>query len=147
MVAGGGGLVRDSASSLFAAFATPLTATSSYDAEFQALLYGLRLALQFSDLVWIELDIAVVVTVLSTGGHGSAHVRHTIRAIRLLCRDKLVRFSHFHREGNHAADYLAGRGAQSTVLTFFDTVTAPRYLLSLVRMDQLGFPNFRFHYS
>ncbi|KAH6783304.1 hypothetical protein C2S52_008263 [Perilla frutescens var. hirtella] len=44
MAANGGGLVRDHTRSLLASFCAPLRAASSFDAEFQALLHGLRLA-------------------------------------------------------------------------------------------------------
>ncbi|KAH6815523.1 hypothetical protein C2S51_020343 [Perilla frutescens var. frutescens] len=123
-----------------------ISAASSFDAEFQALLHGLWLAVQYSDHVWIEIDAASVVSVLQSGRQGSAVTRHTLTSIRLLCRGRLVRFTHIHREGNRTADFLAGRGAQTSALTFFDDVSAPPYLLSLVRMDQLGYPNFRFRY-
>ncbi|KAH6815355.1 hypothetical protein C2S51_020175 [Perilla frutescens var. frutescens] len=49
IAAGGGGLVRDFTGALLAGFCAPLRATSSFDAEFQALLHGLRLAVQYSD--------------------------------------------------------------------------------------------------
>ncbi|KAH6807644.1 hypothetical protein C2S51_028752 [Perilla frutescens var. frutescens] len=49
MAAGGGGLVRDYAGSFLAGFCAPLRAASSFDAEFQAMLHGLRLAVQYSD--------------------------------------------------------------------------------------------------
>lgn len=146
MAAGGGGLVRGPAGDLLAGFMTPLCAVSSFDAEFQSLLHGLRLAIQYSSHIWVELDAASVVTVLTSGRQGSAITRHTLASIRLLCRGRHIRFSHIHREGNRAADFLAGRGAQTSALSFFDSTTADRYLLSLVRMEQLGYPNFRFRY-
>ncbi|KAH6800735.1 hypothetical protein C2S52_001199 [Perilla frutescens var. hirtella] len=68
MAAGGGGLVRDYMGSLLAGFCVPLWATSSFDAEFQALLHGLRLVVQYSDHIWIEMDAASVVSVLQSGG-------------------------------------------------------------------------------
>ncbi|KAH6767718.1 hypothetical protein C2S52_018701 [Perilla frutescens var. hirtella] len=139
-----GGLIRDYTRSMLAGFCAPLRAASSFDAEFQALLHGLRLAVQYSDHVWIEMDAASVVSALQSGCQGSAVTRHTLTSIRLLCRGRYVRFTHIPREGNRAADFLTGRGAQTSVLTFYDDVSAPTYLLSLVRMDLLGYPNFRF---
>ncbi|KAH6807932.1 hypothetical protein C2S51_029040 [Perilla frutescens var. frutescens] len=59
-----GGLVRDHTGSLLANFCMPLRAVSSFDAEFQALLHSLRLAVQYSDHVLIEMDAASVVLVL-----------------------------------------------------------------------------------
>ncbi|KAH6765089.1 hypothetical protein C2S52_014121 [Perilla frutescens var. hirtella] len=67
MAAGGGRLVRDHTGSMLAGFCAPLRAASNFDAEFQALLHGLRLAVQYSDHVWIEMDAASVVSVLQSG--------------------------------------------------------------------------------
>ncbi|KAH6767468.1 hypothetical protein C2S52_018451 [Perilla frutescens var. hirtella] len=110
MAAGGGGMVRDYTGSLLAGFCVPLRAASSFDAEFQALLHGLRLAMQYSDHIWIEMDAASLVSVLQSGRSGSAITRHTLTSIRMLCRRRHVWFSHIHREGNRAADFLTGRG-------------------------------------
>ncbi|KAH6815132.1 hypothetical protein C2S51_019952 [Perilla frutescens var. frutescens] len=52
--------------------------------------------------------------------------------------------SHIHREGNRPADFLARLGHEVDGLHIFYAQTAPRPLASLVRMDQLGYPNFRF---
>ncbi|KAH6776591.1 hypothetical protein C2S52_014152 [Perilla frutescens var. hirtella] len=92
------------------------------------------------------MDAASVVSVLQSGRQGSPVTQHTLTSIRLLCRGRHVRFTYIPHEGNRATDFLAGRGAQTSVLTFYDDVSAPTYLLSLVRMDQLGYPNFRFRY-
>ncbi|KAH6786984.1 hypothetical protein C2S52_006536 [Perilla frutescens var. hirtella] len=94
MAAGGGGLVRDFMGALLAGFCTPLRATSSFDAEFQVLLHGLRFAIQYSNHIWIEMDAASVVLVLQSGRPGSAVTRHTLTSIHLLCRGRHVWFSH-----------------------------------------------------
>lgn len=147
VMAGRGGLVRASSGELLVGFFTPLQAVSSFDAEFQSLLHGLRLAVQHSDYIWVEMDAAAIVSVLTAGKGGSAITRHTLSAIRLLCRGRHVRFSHIFREGNRAADHLASRGVQTSALTIFDSSIVDRHFLSLVRMDQLGYLNFRFQYS
>ena len=92
------------------------------------------------------MDAAAVVAVFTLGRGGAADVRHHMARIRTLLSQLQVRFSHIHREGNRAADFLAGRGDQTPAMIFYDADTAPRYLKSLVRMDQLGYPNFRFRY-
>ncbi|XP_042038362.1 uncharacterized protein LOC121784263 [Salvia splendens] len=144
--AGGRGVVRGSDGSLLRAFCTPLVAASGFEAELLALLHGLRMAMEFTSQVWVELDAAAVVAVFTSDRRGAADVRHHMVSIRLLLSQLQTRFSHIHREGNRAADFLAGRGVQTPALTFFDADTAPRYLKALVRMDQLGYPNFRFRY-
>ncbi|KAH6762745.1 hypothetical protein C2S52_020178 [Perilla frutescens var. hirtella] len=85
MAAGGGGLVRDSTRALLAGFCVLLRVGSSFDAEFQSLLHGLRLAVQYSDHIWIEMDVASVVSVLQSGHPGSAVTRHTLTSIHFLC--------------------------------------------------------------
>lgn len=45
----------------------PLQAASSFDVEFQSLLHGLQLAVPYSDHIWVELDAATVVSVLTVG--------------------------------------------------------------------------------
>ncbi|KAH6777262.1 hypothetical protein C2S51_008574 [Perilla frutescens var. frutescens] len=87
MAAGGGGLVRDFTGALLAGFCAPLRVTSSFDMEFQALLHVLRLAFQYSDHIWIEMYVALVVLVLQSGRPGSVVTRHTLTSIRLLCRE------------------------------------------------------------
>ncbi|KAH6815456.1 hypothetical protein C2S51_020276 [Perilla frutescens var. frutescens] len=118
MAAGGGGFVRDYTGALLAGFCVPLRAASSFNVEFQALLHGLRLTVQYSDHIWIKMDAASVVSVLESGQSGSAVTRHTLTSIRLLCRGRHVRFFHIHHEGNWAADYLAGRGFRPLRLPF-----------------------------
>ncbi|KAH6778039.1 hypothetical protein C2S51_009351 [Perilla frutescens var. frutescens] len=83
---GGRGLVWDYIGSLLADFCVPLRAASSFNTEFQALLHGLRLAVQYSDHIWIEIDADSVVSVLQSGRSGSAVTRHTLTSIRMLCR-------------------------------------------------------------
>ncbi|CAA0815830.1 Polynucleotidyl transferase- ribonuclease H-like superfamily protein, partial [Striga hermonthica] len=60
--AGGGGLIRDHGGALISAFHGPLRASSSYDAEIQALQIGLEIDASISSHVWIEMDVAVVIT-------------------------------------------------------------------------------------
>lgn len=58
-----------------------------------------------------------------------------------------VRFSHIFREGQKTVNFRAGRGAKTSTLSIFNSITADRYLLSLVRMNELGYPNFHFRYN
>lgn len=126
-------MVRASSRELLAGFFTPVQGASNFDVEFSLSCTGFRLAVQYSDHIWVELDTANVVSVLVSGGGGSAGTRHTLSSILLLCGDCHVRFTHIFREGNQAADYLASRGTQTSTFTTFDSSTIA---------DQLGYPNF-----
>ncbi|GER39319.1 40S ribosomal protein S24 [Striga asiatica] len=142
--AGGGGLIWDHSGALIAAFHTSLQAFSSYDAEIQALQIGLQIAADLSSHIWIELYAAAVVTLLASGHQGSWQIQHPLMRIRDLLRSVHYRITHIFREGNKPADYLASLGATIPDTHTYQTYTAPLRLRTLVRMDQLGYPSFRF---
>ena len=142
--AGEGGLVCGTDGGLLRAFCSPVDASSSFEAELMALIRGLQMAMDFSAHICIELDSMGLVTLLSSGQPGSADFRHHMALIRRMTSQRQVRFSHIYIEGNRAADFLEGRGVQTPTITYYDSVSAPRYLKALVRMDQLGYPNFLF---
>ncbi|KAH6764465.1 hypothetical protein C2S51_015714 [Perilla frutescens var. frutescens] len=142
--AAGGGLLRDHHGELLTSYCLPLQASSRFEAELRSLLQGLLLLPQTASHVWIELDAAAVVTVITSGARGSGQLREVFSRLRLILRDRHVRVTHIHREGNRPADFLARLGHEVDDLHTFDVQTAPRPLASLVRMDQLGYPNFRF---
>ncbi|KAL1557893.1 hypothetical protein AAHA92_08426 [Salvia divinorum] len=145
--AGGGGLVRDSDGMLLGAFCTPLVATSGFEAELLALCQGLLMAKEHGVHVWIELDTTAIVDLLKSRKHGPTALRHTIVQIRLLLQQIQYKITHIPREGNRAADFLAGRGAETSDLTVYDHISAPPILKALVRMDQWGYPNFRYKFQ
>ncbi|XP_042056087.1 uncharacterized protein LOC121800625 [Salvia splendens] len=110
--AGEGGLVRGSDGGLLRAFCAPISASSSVEAKLLALIRGLEMAMELSTHIWIELDSATLVSLLSSGHLGSADFRHHMTLIRSMTSQRHVRFSHIYREGNRAADFLAGRGSR-----------------------------------
>ncbi|XP_042019030.1 uncharacterized protein LOC121766862 [Salvia splendens] len=129
---------------LLRAFCALVAASSSFKAELLALIRGLAMAMKLSTHIWIKLDSAALVSLLSSGHLGAADIRHHMALIRSMTSQRHVRFSHIYREGNRAVDFLAAKGAQTPDLTYFDPISAPRYLKALVRMDQLRYTNFRF---
>ncbi|XP_042005793.1 uncharacterized protein LOC121754515 [Salvia splendens] len=130
-----GGLVRGSDGGLLRAFYAPVAASSSFEEELLALIRGLEMAMELSIHIWIELDSVGLVSLLSSGHLSSADFRHHMALIRSMTAQRQVRFSHIYREGNRDANFLAGRGVQTLALTYFDPISAPRYLKVLVRMD------------
>ncbi|KAL6507392.1 hypothetical protein OROGR_023587 [Orobanche gracilis] len=77
-IVGGGGLIRDHHGELQLAFHSLFQDSSSFDANIKALAVGLTLASQRSRFVWIEIDAAAVVTLLSSGHRGSWQVGNLI---------------------------------------------------------------------
>lgn len=144
--AAGGGLIRSHSGNLLQAFSSPISASSSFDAELQALLQGLQLATRFNSPVWIEVDAASVVTLLNSPRFGPAQTRHTIAAIRLLLRDMTYRITHIPREGNKAADRLVAQGLHSSTWRTCSRANIPRQIAGYIRIDQLGLPSFRLRY-
>ncbi|KAL8549734.1 hypothetical protein ACS0TY_008541 [Phlomoides rotata] len=143
-VASGGGLIRDHSGDLQLAFCMPLEATSSFDAELQALLYGLYLARQFNRPVWIELDALEVVRLLDTDRPGAWHIQHTLAHVRaLMAQIQQTWITHIFREGNRPADYMATMGFGSHALHIVYPHSAPKNFLELVSMDRIGYPSFR----
>ncbi|XP_042065455.1 uncharacterized protein LOC121808966 [Salvia splendens] len=110
--AGEGRLVRGSDGGLLGAFCSPVGASSSFEAELMALIRGLEMAMEFSTHIWIELDSAALVTLLSSRQLGSADLRQHMALILSLTSQRHVRFSHIYREGNRDANFLAGRGSR-----------------------------------
>lgn len=84
--AAGGGLMCDHTGSLILAFCMPLVASSIFDAELQALLQGLRLALQRATHVWVELYALAIYNLLQIDRFGPVQTRHTVAAIKELLR-------------------------------------------------------------
>ncbi|KAK6157906.1 hypothetical protein DH2020_012154 [Rehmannia glutinosa] len=144
LIAGRGGLIRDHSGRLMLAFHYFFQAVSSFHAELLALEMGLRHARKFSLQIWIELDAAAVVTTITSGGLGSWQVQHTLIRIRSMLRGLQYSISHIHREGNRPADHLAELGATALGSHIVNEGTTSHHPLALIRMDQLGYPSFRF---
>ncbi|GER52708.1 serine carboxypeptidase S28 family protein [Striga asiatica] len=87
-----------------------------------ALQIGLQIAVHLSSHIWIELDAAAVAILLTSGHQGSWQIQHPLMRIRALLR----------------------LSATIPDTHTFQTDTAPLCLRTLVRMDHLGYPAFRF---
>lgn len=84
-----------------------------------------------------------MVSLISSGRPGSWQIQHTLTRIRNRLQDLDYFITHIHREGNRPADHLAELGTFAHGLQTYHPGSASHYLLSLVRMDQLGYPSFR----
>ncbi|KAK6126646.1 hypothetical protein DH2020_039610 [Rehmannia glutinosa] len=143
LIAGGGGLIRDHSGKLMLAFHNLFQAVSSFHAELLASEMGCRCPMRFSlrfgsswtQRRWSPRSHLVVLAL----GRLSMHCR-----IRNMLRDLQYSISHIHREGNRPADHLAEVGAAALGSHIVYEGTTSHHLLALIRMDQLGYPSFRF---
>ncbi|CAN1132850.1 Putative ribonuclease H protein At1g65750, partial [Linum perenne] len=107
-----GGLIRSDSSYCLAAFSVNLGKCSITRAELRGTIIGLDLAWEAGHRkVAVQVDSRVVIDLLKATeqpSHQFAGEIHTLR--QLLCREWETSFSHTYREGNKAADYLAGIG-------------------------------------
>ncbi|XP_042051501.1 uncharacterized protein LOC121796786 [Salvia splendens] len=108
--AGGGGVVRDQEGKIVVAFSTGLERNSGLEAEVGAVLAGVILAKRHTSRLLIESDADRVVRWLSTDQLDPAEVCSELRRIRKELQGLEWRMSHIYREGNKAADFLAGIG-------------------------------------
>ena len=142
--AGGGGLVRDHKGEILAAFSAGLEGSSGLEAEVSAVLLGILMAKQHGSQIWIEVDAEVVARWLATDQLGAASVCSEFAKIRRELDEVNWKVTHIFREGNKAADFLAGVGVGSGRMNVYTRSSVPARVKVLCRLDQWGLPNFRF---
>ncbi|KAL6500012.1 hypothetical protein OROGR_027922 [Orobanche gracilis] len=86
-ISSGGGLVQDRQGELLVAVHSSLQASSSYNVEIKTLTIGLTFASHHFSHIWIELDIAAAVTLLSSGHQGSWQVQHPLMRMCHIIKD------------------------------------------------------------
>ena len=141
---GAGGLLRDEEGNLIRGFKTRISASSHLDAELQALSLGLELVRQRDQRFWIELGDQEVVAMLIAEKYGSANTRHRVTEIRNKLKYMTLRISFIPKEGNKVAIWLAEQGSKESHRFDFNHNTASARTKAMVRMDQIGMPNFQF---
>ena len=90
------------------------------------------------------MDAEIVVRWLDSGQLGAAEVCTNLARIRKELEGVTWKVSHIFREGNKAADFLAGIGIQTGVTNLYTKESCLARVKALCRLDQLGLPNFRF---
>lgn len=142
--AGGGGLIRNSEGEVLQAFYCNLVADSSISAELKALDCGTAILSELEgENWWIELDASVLVQILNQESGGNWECQNVINRIRSRLALRRSKITHIYREGNKPADFLANLGCQAQQLCRLDRHNLPHGIKGLLRMDQLGLPNFR----
>ncbi|KAG6403020.1 hypothetical protein SASPL_135235 [Salvia splendens] len=142
---GVGGILRDEEGNLVRGFKSNISAVSHLDAELQALSLGLDLAGGGGRKIWIEMGNLEAVALLKAKRHGAANLRHKISEIRNNLKSICYKISHIQREGNKAAKTLEQQRGKEARYTILDQHTAAPLVKAMIRMDQLGLPNFPSH--
>ncbi|XP_042028241.1 uncharacterized protein LOC121775255 [Salvia splendens] len=140
--AGAGGVIRDKEGNIIQGTMARITATSTLDAELQALVIGVDAAREHDIRIWIEMDNKEVVTLLNAKRFGAAALRHLVTAIRNRIKQVEVRITHIRSQGNRVAEFLARHGSLERKGSMFNQGSAPARAKALARMDQLGMPSF-----
>lgn len=141
---GMGGVVRDHHGEVLFAFHEHGSVSSSISVELAALLSGLSHTIRLGHTrMWIEVDALLVVQLLSHSDAGHWSIQGFLTSIRNVLSSVEFRISHVHREGNTVADALANLGCQTEVARSFPPAVLPRQILTLARLDQMGWPSFR----
>ncbi|CAN1331699.1 Putative ribonuclease H protein At1g65750 [Linum perenne] len=110
--ASAGGLIRDEFGHCVAAFTMNIGRCSITRAELRGAIRGLQTAWELG-LTKVELQVdssAIVQLVEEEGEPTHQHAMEVLEFRDLVARDWDVRLRHVYREGNHAADFLAGIG-------------------------------------
>ncbi|KAG6383170.1 hypothetical protein SASPL_157086 [Salvia splendens] len=142
---GVGGILRDEEGNLVRGFKSNISAVSHLDAELQALSLGLDLVGGGGRKIWIEMGNLEAVALLKAEKHGAANLRHKISEIRNKLKSICYKISHIQKEGNKAANTLAHQRGKEGRYIIFDQHTAAPLVKAMIRMDQLGLPNFPSH--
>ncbi|PKU60369.1 Putative ribonuclease H protein [Dendrobium catenatum] len=109
---GCGGILRNAKGNMVCCFAGPLSSCSVPYAELMALYQDHKIALSMGILrVWIEVDTLLVLHFLYSYNTGNANNFYTLREIKGMLSHMDYVVSHFGREGNACANFLARLGA------------------------------------
>ena len=112
-LAGGGGIIRDSAGNWVKGYARAIGVTTSVAAELWALREGIRLCIALKlPAVEIEMDVQVVADPVSSNSSRLNYTNVFVSDCKEgLKKIPLVRIKHCFREANKCADALARHGA------------------------------------
>nr|XP_027062765.1 uncharacterized protein LOC113689142 [Coffea arabica] len=143
-LSGGGGLLRDSQGGFLLGFSCFLGITTSLHAELQALLYGVKLCVDWGYReLHLEVDSLILVQIISA--ELACPWRLQVELDDLLQHQSLFRsITHCFREANKPSDRLAKMGADRGRDVLFESFAElPPMARGDIRMDRSGFPSFR----
>lgn len=136
-----GGLVRNHKAEFLVGYAEPIGKTSGFMAECTALKRGLEIVLENGWCnVWLEGDSMSLMEILANRNRTTKSMQYmrVVKDIKLMIPElKYCIVSHIYREGNRAADKLAGMGYRLDGLQIWRD-EPPEEVLRIVREDAEG---------
>ncbi|KAG6399695.1 hypothetical protein SASPL_141176 [Salvia splendens] len=142
--AGAGGILRDEDGNLICGYKSNIMANSRKDAILQAVCLGLNMEVGRGRRIWIEIGDQGTAETLLARKYDAAELRHRTTEVRNVLKRLNVKITHTPREGNKIANQLAHQGGKLKQFELIDQHSAPHLIKSMVRMEQLGLPNFQF---
>ncbi|KAL1568848.1 hypothetical protein AAHA92_00405 [Salvia divinorum] len=104
---GGGGLIRNSRSTMLAAYSSPINAQSHCEVELSTILHRALLAKEFGALFWIESATQQGLSLINSKHLGPAQTRHIMARVLVALQDCSTKTRVIPRQGNKAAEFLA----------------------------------------
>nr|XP_027071695.1 uncharacterized protein LOC113696487 [Coffea arabica] len=141
--ASGGGVLRDSFGRVILAFYKEFGEKGVLQAEALAVLEGLLLcAAKGLRGILVEVDSAVLVSLVNSSAQGGWLLCNVLRRIRRLLDQVAMSFTHIFREANGVADRLAALQGGTTQV-FESHLQLPREVRGCIAMDAAQIPSFR----
>ncbi|XP_071918763.1 uncharacterized protein [Coffea arabica] len=139
----GGGLLRDHESKIIFAFYNEFGEVDVLTAECLALLHGLRMcSVAFRERLLVEVNSNSLALLVSSRGSSQWPLCNFVRQIRHLVLSFSAAVRHTFREGNSAADRLAGSKLGRDWVTT-SLANLPGEVRAAVLLDGRGFANVR----
>ncbi|PKU67569.1 hypothetical protein MA16_Dca018872 [Dendrobium catenatum] len=114
-------------------------------AELNALFLGLDLCLKVGKTwVWIEVDSLFLVQMIRDGISGNTHCFYINRKIKKILNVMKFKISHFFREGNGCANWLANKGSYLAGYEELDTLNLDHSLKVMLLLDNASMPHIRY---
>lgn len=143
--AGGGGILRDHQGHCLWAFHLSLNPSTNVEAEILSIHRGLQICQeQGIQNIIIETDAMVAIKIIEKKSGGNWKYISQIHDIRTWLHNLNGRMVHIFREGNGVADYLANEACEHRISETLDENQLSRHVLTRIKMDKQGWPNFRF---
>lgn len=143
--AGGGGILRYHLGHMIMEFTIYLGCCSNSYAEAQAIKTGLRWCLDHGfNMVTIESDSFLMIQIIKGNITTSWHIKDEISEIQAMNLVGHFQFDHTFREGNIPAELLSNLVVLDRKNIFFtEAIGLPRQIISPMKNDEIGRPNFR----
>ncbi|KAK4718670.1 hypothetical protein R3W88_017008 [Solanum pinnatisectum] len=143
--AGLGGIVRHENGDIIIDFSIPVICNKNNHAEILVVDYGIKWCINHGcNNLQIELDSLVIANMLSNKSTNNMKIKHIVDRITNLLTYTNHHFSHFFREANHVADFLAKKASSSGNSTFYHSFQElPSEAKGLFQLNKWQLPTIR----